>query len=79
MDIFKLIGIVGTDRKAARFAIKPVGSRLAARFTLGLIARGSNRMDGGGRLGKAPQPPRHQLAQARCSHASHRCKCLICS
>ena len=35
MDIFKLIGIVGTDRKAARVEVKPVGSRLAARFNLG--------------------------------------------
>ena len=47
MDIFKLIGIVATDRKAARFAVKPVGSRLAARFTLGLIARGSAWAQGG--------------------------------
>jgi hypothetical protein len=47
MDIFKLIGIVASDRKAARFAVKPVGSRLAARFTLGLIARGSAWAQGG--------------------------------
>jgi hypothetical protein len=46
MDIFKLIGIVG-DCKAARFAVKPVGSRLAARFNLGLIARGSAGAQGG--------------------------------
>lgn len=47
MDIFKLIGIVTPDRKAARFVVKPVGSRLAARFTLELIARGSAWAQGG--------------------------------
>jgi hypothetical protein len=47
MDIFKLMGIVGTDRKAARVEVKPVGSRLAARFNLGLIARGSAGAQGG--------------------------------
>ena len=47
MDIFKLIGIVVTDHKADRFVVEPVGSRLAARFNLGLIARGSAGAQGG--------------------------------
>jgi hypothetical protein len=47
MDIFKLMVIVGSDHKALGFAVESVGSRLAARFNLGLIARGSAGAQGG--------------------------------
>jgi hypothetical protein len=47
MDIFELIGIVASDHKALGFAVESVGSRLAARFNLGLTARGSAGAQGG--------------------------------
>jgi hypothetical protein len=47
MDIFKLMVIVGSDHKALGFAVESVGSRLAACFNLGLIARGSAGAQGG--------------------------------
>lgn len=55
MDIFKLIGIVASEHKADRFVVEPVGSRLAARFTLGLIARGSAWAQGGFRYEEPEQ------------------------